>query len=46
LVINGKTAAIYFTFQNGKQTPVRLGFRLSKEGRSWNIISVEKIDKH
>jgi hypothetical protein len=46
LVINGKTAAIYFNFQNGKQAPVRLGFRLSKEGRSWNIISVEKTDKH
>jgi hypothetical protein len=45
LVINGKTAAIYFNFQNGKQTPVRLGFRLLKEGRSWNVVAVEKIDK-
>jgi len=46
LVINGKTAAIYFNIQRGNQAPVRLGFRLSKEDRSWSIVSIDKTEKH
>jgi len=45
LVINGKKAAIYYDLQNGDQAPVRVGFRLTKEDRAWNIVGLEKTDK-
>jgi hypothetical protein len=46
LVIDGKRASAYFNLKRGNQELAKLGFHLSKEDRSWSIVSVERIDKH